>query len=192
MDAARARARRRRIRRLVPLAVPLIPRPTLLRVRALAPVRHIPTPPRPATPVVRLAISPLAARTMALLLATQPRRFGVHTITSMDTTSRLIAPSTLPLPKARARVRAKVARASTDTAEAATADTQLPTIPSSTPMAMARVTRGSTTHIALLLLYTNLMIPGPTPPLTATTACTSLIKVLPSGTTEGRDARTLS
>ena len=109
-------------------------------------------------------------------------------MTSMDTTLGPIAPSTLPLPKARARVKAKEARASKDAAEAATVDAQLPTIPSSTPVAGARAKRGST-DLALLLLCISFMTPGLTPPLTAMTACASSTKALPIGTTEGRDAR---
>jgi hypothetical protein len=80
----------------------------------------------------------------------------------MDTTLRLIAPSTLPLQKrARVRAKAKEARASPDTAEAATVDAQLPIIPSSTPAAGARVTRESTDQ-AFSLLHISLVIPGPT------------------------------
>jgi hypothetical protein len=58
-------------------------------------------------------------------------------------------------------------------------------------VAGARVTRGST-DLALLLLCISLVTPGLTLPPAATTACTNSNRALPSGTTEGRDARALS
>ena len=157
---------------------------------------------RPAIPAVKLATLPLTAPTAALPLATRPKRFGARSTTSTGTTSRPVAPSTLPLQKARERgkaakaTRAKAARASTATAEAAMVDTLLPTTPSSIRtvlVAEARATKGSMVARTRVLLYINPTMPGRMPLPMRTTASTSSNKgAAPTTTTEGRDARALS